>query len=92
MRLNLELVAKELNFPIEEVERKSLQAFLLDRLRKLEADSKVKCVKWGVNSLEEMEKLIEEDKVVESDILDDLHEVDYLAGKIKKIKEMIGKL
>lgn len=90
--MNLELVAKELNFPIEEVERKSLQAFLLDRLRKLEADSKVKCVKWGVNSLEEMEKLIEEDKVVESDILDDLHEVDYLAGKIKKIKEMIGKL
>ena len=92
MSLSIEMVAKELNIPKEEIERKSLQAFLLDQLRKLEADMKVRCVKWNVTSLGDMEKLIEEGKVVESDILDDFHEVDYLSGQIRLIKEMIDKL
>ena len=92
MSLSLEMIARELNIPEEEIRKKSLQAFLLDQLRKLEADMKVKCARWGVTSLEEMEGLIEEDRFPESDILDDLHEVDYMAGRIRRIKEMLGKL
>ncbi len=82
-------IAKEFAITEEELQRKSLRAFLLEQLRQFEAERKARCAKFGVNDLWEMEALFVEGKVEEEDMLEDYQEVDYLTDRVERIKVML---
>ena len=69
--------------------RKSLRAFLMQQLRLIEADRQARCAKVGATDLWDMERLMVEGKVEEEQILEDFQTVDYLTGRIKRIKAML---
>ncbi len=92
MPVDASAIAKEFAMTEEELQRKSLRAFLLEQLRMLEADRKARCAKFGVKDLWEMEQLFVEGKVEEEDMLEDFQEVDYLTARTDKIKAMIEEL
>ena len=89
MLIDTNAIAKEFAITEEELRRKSLRAFLLDQLRLLEAERKPRCAKFGVNDLWGMERLIEQGKVEEEDILEDFQTVDYLTSRVKRVKAML---
>ena len=89
MLIDTNAIAKEFAITEEELHRKSLRAFLLEQLRLLEAERKSRCAKFGVNDLWGMERLIEQGKVEEEDILADFQTVDYLTSRVKRVKAML---
>ena len=57
MPIDTTVIAKEFAITEEELQRKSLRAFLLEQLRLFEAERKARCAKFGVKDLWEMETL-----------------------------------
>ena len=92
MPVDATTIAKEFAITEEELQRKSLRAFLLEQLRMLEADRKARCAKFGVKDLWEMEALFVEGKVEEEDMIEDFQEVDYLTDRVERIKAMLEEL
>ena len=84
-------ITKEFAITEEELQRKSLRAFLLEQLRLFEAERKARCAKFGVKDLWEMETLFVEGKV-EEDMLEDFQEVDYLTARVKRVQAMLEEL
>jgi len=82
-------IAQEFSLGEEELIRHGLCAFLLDRIRVLDAERRARCAKFGVVSLMEMDKLIRTGQVEEEDILEDFQEVDYLTTRIQHIQQML---
>lgn len=82
-------IAREFSLGEEELIRHGLRAFLLDRMRMLDAERRARCAKFGVESLEEMDRLIRTGQVEEEDILEDFQEVDYLTTRIQHIQQML---
>ena len=62
MPVDVATVAREFSLTEEDVTREGIRAFLLERLRLLEADRKARCAKYGVANLWDMEKLMEQGK------------------------------
>ena len=89
MPLEVSTVAKEFSLTEEAPTRESICAFLLERLRLMDAEKISKFAKFGVNSLEEMDGLITLGEVEEHDILEDFQEVDYLDDRIAQIWAML---
>ena len=89
MLIDTNAIAKEFAITEEDLRRKSLRAFLLEQLRLLEAERKARCAKFGVNDIWAMERLIEQGKVEEEDILADFQTVDYLTSRVKRVKAML---
>ncbi|MYC30217.1 MAG: hypothetical protein F4X65_09025 [Chloroflexi bacterium] len=89
MAVNIASVAKEFSLTEEAVSRESIRAFLLEQLRLFDADRRARCAKFGVKSLAEMDGLIQRGEVEEDDILEDFQEVDYLCGRIERVKAML---
>ncbi len=82
-------IAQEFSLGEEELIRHGLRAFLLDRMRILDAECRARCAKFGAASLEEMDELIRTGQVEEEDILEDFQEVDYLTTRIQHIQRML---
>ena len=89
MAVDVASVAKEFSLTEEAVTSESIRAFLLERLRLFDANWRARCSKFGVKSLEEMDGLIQRGEVEEDDILEDFQEVDYLCGRIERVKAML---
>ena len=89
MSLDLATVAREFSLSEEDLTREVIRAFLVERLRLLDAERRARCAKFGVNSLEEMDDLIRRGAVEEDDILEDFQEVDHLCDRIAKIRALI---
>lgn len=89
MALDVASVAKEFSLSEEAVTRESIRAFLLEQLRLFDADRRARCAKFGVKSLVEMDGLIQRGEVEEDDILEYFQEVDYLCGRIERVKAML---
>jgi len=85
-------IAKEFALSEEELLRQSLRAFLLDKMQLLESERRARCAKFGVTSLEEMDKLIKNGSVEEEDILEDFQNVDYLTTQIERIQGLLKEL
>ncbi len=51
MPIDTTVIAEEFAITEEELQRKSLRAFLLEQLRLLEAERKARCAKFGVKDL-----------------------------------------
>ena len=92
MPINATRIAKEFALSEEELQRKSLRAFLLEQLRLLEAERKARCAKFGVKDLWEMETLFVEGKVEEEDMLENFQEVDYLTARLERVKAMLEEI
>ena len=82
-------IAQEFSLGEEELIRQGLRAFLLDKMRVLDAERRARCARFGVASLEEMDGLIRDGQVEEEDILEDFQEVDYLTTRIQHIQQML---
>jgi len=85
-------IAQEFALSEEELVRQSVRAFLLDKVQLLESERRVRCSKFGVNSLEEMDELIRNGSVEEEDILEDFQNVDYLTTEIERIQGLLKEL
>jgi hypothetical protein len=92
MSVSVSDIAREFSLTEEDLTKESLKAFLLERLRLLEAERQARCAKFGVNTLKEMDQLLQQGAVIEEDILEDFQEVDYLTTRIERVKVMIGEL
>ena len=92
MPIDTTVIAKEFAITEEELQRKSLRAFLLEQLRLFEAERKARCAKFGVKDLWEMETLFVEGKVEEEDMLEDFQEVDYLTARVERVKAMLEEI
>ena len=68
---------------------RSLRAFIVEQLRLFRAEKQARCAKFGVVSLEEMDKLIIEGVVEEEDVLDDFQNVDYLTTRIERLEYLL---
>jgi len=92
MGVRTQEVAEMFSLSEDELERESLRAFLLNKLRMFEAELRARCAKFGVSSLEEMEELVRRGEVDEEAILEDFQNVDYLTARISRIKELLERL
>ncbi|MFQ6057667.1 MAG: hypothetical protein ACE5MB_02150 [Anaerolineae bacterium] len=90
--IDVKEVAQEFALSEQELIRQSLRAFLLDKLRLLDAERQARCAKFGVTSLEEMDELIRKGQVEEEEILEDFQNVDYLTTQIEHIQRLLEKL
>ena len=87
--VDIEELAQEFALSEQDLIAKSLQAFVIEQLRVLQAEKRARCAKFGVTSFEEMEKLITEGSVEEEDILEDFQNVDYLTTQIEHVRRLL---
>ena len=92
MSVSVREIAREFSMSEEELRRESLRAFLLSKLRLLESERQVRCAKFGVQSLEEMDELIKQGIVEEDAILEDFQNVDYLTAHMKRMQKFLENL
>ena len=92
MSLDLATVAREFSLSEEDLTREGIRAFLVERLRLLDAERRARCAKFGVSSLEEMDGLLRRGEVEEDDILEDFQEVEHLCDRIGKVQAMLEEL
>lgn len=85
-------IAQEFALSEEELLRQSLRAFLLDKMQLSDSERRARCAKFGVTSLEEMDKLIKNGSVEEEDILEDFQNVDYLTTQVERIRRLLKEL
>ena len=85
-------VAREFALDEQELIRQSLRAFLLERLRLLDAERRAKCAKFGVTTLEEMDDLLKTGQVEEEAILEDFQDVDYLTTQVQRIQQLLEEI
>ena len=90
--LDIEELAREFALSEHDLIVQSLRAFVLDQLRLFRVEKSARCAKFGVTSLEEMEKLIVEGTVEEQDILEDFQNVDYLTNRIERLESLLETL
>ena len=85
-------LAQEFALSKQDLITQSLRAFVMEQLRLFRAEKQARCAKFGVASLEEMDKLIVEGTVEEEDILDDFQNVDYLTTRIERLEHLLETL
>lgn len=84
--------AKELSMSEQDLLVQSLRSFITEQLRLLQAEKQARCARFGVTSLEEMDRLIAEGAVEEEEILDDFQNVDYLTARIEHLEHLLETL
>lgn len=82
-------LAQEFALSEQDLITQGLRAFIVERLRILRAEKLARCAKFGVASLEEMDKLIADGAVEEDKILDDFQNVDYLTAQIEHLEHLL---
>jgi hypothetical protein len=92
MTVDVRKIAKGFALTEEALTKESLRAFLLDQLRILDAERQARCAKFGVRSLQEMDKLLQKGVVTEEEILEDFRHIDYLTTRIRRVKVMLEEL
>ena len=90
--LDLEELAREFALSEHDLIVQGLRAFVTDQLRLFRAEMSARCAKFGVTSLEEMDKLVVEGAVDEQSILDDFQNVDYLTTRISRLESLLETL
>lgn len=69
-----------------------LRSFITEQSRFLRAEKQVWCARFGITSLEEMDRLIAEGAVEEKEIPDDFQNADYLTARIEHIEHLLETL
>ena len=88
----IELVAKELHMSPKELEKESLKSYLEKRLLKVESEIFRLAKKFGVSSVFELDKKLEDGKVREKDAFEEYFALDHLESERDKIRALLEKL
>ncbi len=73
----------------KDLERESLKLFLEEKLKKLEIERFAITKKYGVSSIDEMEKFYREKKISEKDSWEDFFRLDHIETEIETTKKAI---
>lgn len=92
MKLSAKEIAQDLQASEEEIIQEGLEAVLRKRLRLYRVEFRTTCERYGVESLEEMDRLIREGLVEEGEILEDFQRADYLVSVIEKLENRLAQL
>ena len=87
--INIGELAQEFALSEQDFIVQGIRAFVTEQLRLFRAESQARCAKFGVTSLEEMDKLIIDGAVEEQDILDDFQNVDYLTARVERLERLL---
>ena len=89
MSMNVETIARQLSISPKDLVRQAIQVFLREQARFYNAERLQLCRKYGVSSLQEMDRLVTQGKVDEATILQDFQRVDFLTAKLRKLEELM---
>jgi len=92
MATSVEEAATMLHMEKAELVEEGLKAYLKERLRGLKAEITAIYLRYGVSSIDELDKKINEGELSESDTFDDFTMLDYLEGEKDKIKTIVEKI
>ncbi|WP_457638618.1 hypothetical protein [Persephonella sp.] len=90
--INLKEITKELSIPEDRLIKEALKTYLDRKLLEIESEIFKLHKKWGVNSIEELNKLAEEGKISEEEALDDYFLLDNLETEREKILKALRKI
>jgi len=85
MTISVQAVAQQLAISPADLQRQAILAFLRERARFYNAERLRLCRKYGVSSLQEMDRLICQGEVDEETILQDFQRVDFLTAELRKL-------
>ena len=88
MTISVQAVARQLAIPPKDLQRQAILAFLRDRALFYNAERLRLCRKYGVSSLQEMDRLISQGEVDEEAILPDFQRVDLLTAELHKLEKL----
>jgi len=90
--INIGELAQEFALSEQDFIVQGIRAFITEQLRLFRAERQARCAKFGVTSLEEMDRLIADGTVEEEDILDDFQNVDYLTMRVERMERLLETL
>ncbi len=85
-------IATELRTPPEQLMTESLRLYLEHRLRLVESELLRLAHKYGVQTVAELDRLVQSGKVHEEEAFEDYFEFDYLEAERDKIRELLATL
>ena len=85
----LHRLSKEMGIEERELVSQGVRAYLRFELGKVEVQLYSLYHKYGIKSIYELERAIENGEVVESDVLDDLMSMDYLEFEKTKLRGLL---
>ncbi len=89
MTMSAQAVARQLAISPKDLIRQAIQAFLREQARFYNAERLRLCRKYGVSSLQEMDRLVAQGKVDEEAILQDFQRVDFLTAKLREFLSFV---
>jgi hypothetical protein len=92
MAVSMEKIEELLNMKKDELMRESLRAFLEKKLRELRVEITNIYLKYGVSSLNELDKKINKGELSETETFEDFTRLDFLESEVEKIKELFNSL
>jgi hypothetical protein len=92
MKASLANVALRLELTPEELERRSLRAYLQQDLREVQAEILRLCARYGVSDSEGMLAQYRSGKLPETDTWEDFFRLDHLEARRRELKNLLGNL
>lgn len=89
MSETVETIAETLGLKKEELIRNGVKAYLKSELRRLNAEIIIIHNRYGVKSLEELDKKISKGVLSETKTFEDFTKLDYLEDKKEKIEKIL---
>jgi hypothetical protein len=89
MSMTIQAVARQLAISPKDLARQAILAFLREQARFYNAECLRLCRKYGVSSLQEMDRLVAQGRVEEEAILLDFQRVDFLTARLRKLNELM---
>jgi hypothetical protein len=90
MTMTIHAVADRLAIPASELRQQAVRAFLREQARFYNVERLGLCQKYGVTSLQEMDRLLAQGMVDEEVILQDFQRVDFLTAKLRQLDELMA--
>lgn len=88
----LERAATRLNVVPEKLERESLRAYLERNLRLVESELYMLAQRYGVQTVEELDKAIQSGRFHEKDTFEEFFRFDYLENERQTLRELLEQL
>ena len=88
----LERAATRLNVVPEKLERESLRAYLQRNLRLVESELYMLAQRYGVQTVEELDKAIQSGRFHEKDTFEEFFRFDYLENERQTLRELLEQL
>jgi len=90
--MSIARISEILGISPEELEREAVRSFLLKELRKVRAEAEAIMSRYGVKSMEELDRKIRRGELRETDVLEDLMRLDYLLDREERLKGLLKEM